>query len=58
MYRVSKVNIEEDKIVKLREKEKLNPNDISWALNPAEPEAIKLYHWTFLSCGSVNLISV
>ena len=55
---MSKVNIEEDKIVKLQEKEKLNPNDIVWALNPAEPGAVKLYHWTPLLCRSVNPIFV
>lgn len=41
VYPVPKVNMEEEKVVKLRERGKVNPNDIVWALNPAEPEAIK-----------------
>ena len=54
----SKVNTEEDNAVKLQEKEKLNPNDVVWALTPAEPGAIKLYRWTPLLCRSVNPIFV
>lgn len=41
VYFVFKVNMEEEKVVKLRERGKVNFNDIVWVFNLVEFEVIK-----------------